>query len=152
MLIFQWCFNRKFHVATWGGSSPMGQSHASTSGGSLEIGGKPGWELLESEMILLMVQKSGEKTTRDGAKNHVNNGIFYISTGDRRISEPSTVDFLGLYNLFGFSKKKSWCSFFSPKKSFAFKTEVDRVDFEGFFRWSHTRVGVYRQMEPLKDI
>ena len=73
----------------------MGQSHASTSGGSLEIGGKPGWELLESEMILLMVQKSGKKTTRDGAKNLVNNGIFYISTGDRRISEPSTVDFFG---------------------------------------------------------
>ena len=40
--------------------------------------------------ILLMVQKSGEKTTWH-VWNPVNNRIFSISTGDRRISEPSTV-------------------------------------------------------------
>ena len=89
----------------------MGQSHASTSGGSLEIGGKPGWELLESEMILLMVQKSGEKTTRDGAKNHVNNGIFYTSTGDinRR--------FFWVYKTcLGFRKKSLGAVFFFSQK------------------------------------
>ena len=32
--------------------------------------------------IPLMVQKSGEKTTRDGAKTlFLNNGIIYLSTG-----------------------------------------------------------------------
>ena len=94
----------------------MGQSHASTSGGSLEIGGRPGWELLESEMILLMVQKCGEKTTRDGAKNPVNNGIFYISTGDRRISETSTVDFFGSIRLVWVFEKSVGAVFFSPKE------------------------------------